>query len=37
VYHLQEAQLHDDGEQEEAVEEVGSEKILQMVQSFRLA
>jgi hypothetical protein len=34
---MQETQLHDDGKQEEAVEEAGSEKILQMVQSFRLA
>jgi hypothetical protein len=37
VHYLQETQLHDDGEQEETVEEAGSEKILQMVQNFRLA
>jgi hypothetical protein len=37
VHCLQKAQLHDDGEQEEAVEETGSKKILQVVQDFRLA
>jgi hypothetical protein len=37
VHHLQETQLHDDSEQEKAVEETGGEKILQMVQNFRLA
>jgi hypothetical protein len=37
VHCLQEAQLHDDGEQKKAVEETGSEKILQMVPGFRLA
>jgi hypothetical protein len=37
MHSVQEAQLHDNGEQEKAVEEAGSKKILQMVQSFRLA
>jgi hypothetical protein len=34
---VQEAQLHHDSEQEKAVKEVGSEKILQVVQGLRLA
>ena len=37
LYDLQAAQLYDDGEQEEAVEEAGDQKVLQVVQRFRCA